>query len=123
MGAAKGDYLIVKTRPALPAGAEASEGKGELLRRDLISCFPSPRWWAGKGGEIDLLGRLHPGHLADRHRDTVFAVHTHTQRAQPTTVAHYLLAVIEQLDATPLLFPGDRAIVDAHLNLCVELAR
>ncbi len=36
--------------------------------------------------------------LADRHRDTVFAVHTHTQRAQPTTVAHYLLAVIEQLE-------------------------
>jgi argininosuccinate lyase len=25
-------------------------------------------------------------------------VHTHTQRAQPTTVAHYLLAVIEQLE-------------------------
>src|SRR5882724_9386876 len=42
--------------------------------------------------------------LADAHRDTIFAVHTHTQRAQPTTVAHYLLAVIEQLerDATRL---------------------
>jgi argininosuccinate lyase len=36
--------------------------------------------------------------LADHHRDTVFAVHTHTQRAQPTTVAHYLLAVVEQLE-------------------------
>jgi argininosuccinate lyase len=36
--------------------------------------------------------------LAERHRDTIFAVHTHTQRAQPTTVAHYLLAVIEQLE-------------------------
>ena len=36
--------------------------------------------------------------LVDRHRDTVFAVHTHTQRAQPTTVAHYLLAVVEQLE-------------------------
>jgi argininosuccinate lyase len=35
---------------------------------------------------------------ADRHRETVFAVHTHTQRAQPTTVAHYLLAVVEQLE-------------------------
>ena len=32
--------------------------------------------------------------LAGRHRDTIFAVHTHTQRAQPTTVAHYLLAVV-----------------------------
>jgi argininosuccinate lyase len=35
--------------------------------------------------------------LAERHRETIFAVHTHTQRAQPTTVAHYLLAVEEQL--------------------------
>ena len=33
--------------------------------------------------------------VADRHRETVLAVHTHTQRAQPTTVAHYLLAVVE----------------------------
>jgi argininosuccinate lyase len=36
--------------------------------------------------------------IADRHRETVFAAHTHTQPAQPTTVAHYLLAVIEQLE-------------------------
>jgi argininosuccinate lyase len=36
--------------------------------------------------------------LAVKHRLTIFAVHTHTQRAQPTTVAHYLLAVIEQLE-------------------------
>jgi argininosuccinate lyase len=28
----------------------------------------------------------------------VMAVHTHTQPAQPTTVAHYLLAVVEQLE-------------------------
>jgi argininosuccinate lyase len=42
--------------------------------------------------------------LVAKHHDTVFAVHTHTQRAQPTTVAHYLLAVIEQVerDATRL---------------------
>ena len=42
--------------------------------------------------------------LADRHRETLFAAHTHTQPAQPTTIAHYLLAVIEQLerDATRL---------------------
>jgi argininosuccinate lyase len=36
--------------------------------------------------------------LAARHRDTLFAAHTHTQPAQPTTVAHYLLGVIEQLE-------------------------
>ena len=36
--------------------------------------------------------------LADRHRETIFAAHTHTQPAQPSTVAHYLLGVIEQLE-------------------------
>ena len=36
--------------------------------------------------------------IAEAHRDTIVAVHTHTQRAQPTTVAHYLLAMVEQLE-------------------------
>ena len=36
--------------------------------------------------------------LAGRHLDTVMAVHTHTQPAQPTTLAHYLLGVVEQLE-------------------------
>jgi argininosuccinate lyase len=36
--------------------------------------------------------------LASRHRRTLFAAHTHTQPAQPTTLAHYLLAVAEQLE-------------------------
>jgi len=36
--------------------------------------------------------------LVDVHRDTIFAVHTHTQRAQPTSVAHYLLAMVEQVE-------------------------
>jgi argininosuccinate lyase len=36
--------------------------------------------------------------LVERHTETIFAVHTHTQRAQPTTVAHYLLAIVEQLE-------------------------
>ena len=36
--------------------------------------------------------------VAGRHGESVMAAHTHTQPAQPTTVAHYLLAVIEQLE-------------------------
>jgi argininosuccinate lyase len=36
--------------------------------------------------------------VVDRHRNTIFAVHTHTQRAQPTTVAHYMLAFVEQIE-------------------------
>ena len=31
-------------------------------------------------------------------------------------------AVIEQLDATTLVYPGDKATIDAGLNLLVELA-
>src|SRR5712691_1460718 len=48
--------------------------------------------------------------LVDRHRNTILAVHTHTQRAQPTTVAHYFLAVVEQLerDGTRLHAAYDR---------------
>ena len=36
--------------------------------------------------------------LAERHTHTIYGAHTHTQPAQPTTIAHYLLAVIEQLE-------------------------
>src|SRR5918992_52272 len=36
--------------------------------------------------------------IAASHRDTIFPAHTHTQPAQPTTLAHYLLAVVEQLE-------------------------
>jgi argininosuccinate lyase len=35
---------------------------------------------------------------AARHRETLLAAHTHTQPAQPTTIAHYLLGVVEQLE-------------------------
>jgi argininosuccinate lyase len=44
--------------------------------------------------------------VVDRHRETIFAVHTHTQRAQPTTVAHYLLAVVEQLERDVVRLKG-----------------
>jgi argininosuccinate lyase len=44
--------------------------------------------------------------LIDRHRETVLAVHTHTQRAQPTTVAHYLLAGVEQLERDNIRLRG-----------------
>ncbi len=44
--------------------------------------------------------------LIDRHRETILAVHTHTQRAQPTTVAHYLLAAVEQLERDVVRLKG-----------------
>ena len=48
------------------------------------------------GASLDLRENLLE--MASRYREDVFAAHTHTQPAQPTTVAHYLLAVIEQLE-------------------------
>ena len=36
--------------------------------------------------------------LATRHQADVFPAHTHTQPAQPSTIAHYLMAVVEQLE-------------------------
>lgn len=47
-------------------------------------------------GVLELRGALVD--LAARHRETVYGAHTHTQPAQPSTMAHYLLAVIEQLE-------------------------
>src|SRR5262249_6041354 len=48
--------------------------------------------------------------LVDRHRETIVAAHTHTQRAQPTTIAHYFLAVVahHERDAMPLTGAYDR---------------
>ncbi len=52
---------------------------------------------AGIGGAtLDLRAALLA--LAARHTETIYAAHTHTQPAQPTTIAHYLLAIIEQLE-------------------------
>lgn len=37
-------------------------------------------------------------HLCERERDTLIPLHTHSQAAQPSTVAHYLLASLEHLE-------------------------
>jgi argininosuccinate lyase len=59
-----------------------------MAQRDLILAVVQ--------GTLALRGALVA--LAERYRDAVFAAHTHTQPAQPSTVAHYLLAVVEQLE-------------------------
>ena len=49
-------------------------------------------------GEVTLKLRQALLALAERHTATIYGAHTHTQPAQPTTIAHYLLAIIEQLE-------------------------
>jgi argininosuccinate lyase len=56
---------------------------------------------------------------AGRHGHTIFAAHTHGQPAQPTTVAHYLLAVIEQLERdTARLFDAYQSTNYNPLGAC-----
>jgi argininosuccinate lyase len=57
--------------------------------------------------------------LAERHVGTIYPAHTHTQPAQPTTVAHYLLAVIEELERhTGRLFAAFRSTNRNPLGAC-----
>ncbi len=57
--------------------------------------------------------------VADRHRHTVFPAHTHTQPAQPSTVAHYLLGAIEQLERDTVRLKAAYASVNVNpLGAC-----
>ncbi len=50
--------------------------------------------------------------LGGRHRETILALHTHTQPAQPSTVAHYLLGVVEQLERDAVRLRAAYAVVN-----------
>ena len=52
--------------------------------------------------------------LASRHQEDVFPAHTHTQPAQPSTIAHYLLAVVEQLERDS--FRLEAAFASTNMN-------
>jgi len=57
--------------------------------------------------------------VAGRHVTTVFPAHTHTQPAQPSTVAHYLLAAIEELERhTTRLLAAYRSVNRNPLGAC-----
>ena len=57
--------------------------------------------------------------LAERHVGTIYPAHTHTQPAQPTTFAHYLLAVIEELERhTTRLFAAFHSTNRNPLGAC-----
>ena len=57
--------------------------------------------------------------VAGRHIGTIMAAHTHTQPAQPTTVAHYLLAVIEQVERDTLRLQASFSTINRNpLGAC-----
>ena len=70
-----------------------------------------------RSGKAESASRRKVWFTADAAQDT--PVYDQATLAPGDTIAGP--AVIEQLDSTTLLFPGDRAIVDPHLNLMVEL--
>ena len=56
---------------------------------------------------------------ARQHRETIFPAHTHTQPAQPTTLAHYLLGVIEERERdTARLFAAYERTNQNPLGAC-----
>lgn len=52
-------------------------------------------------------------HLANEHKDTVMLGYTHTQQAQPTTLAHYLLAVFDSVSRDERRFMATYQTVNA----------
>ncbi|HUR21535.1 MAG TPA: argininosuccinate lyase [Vicinamibacterales bacterium] len=57
--------------------------------------------------------------VADQHRHTVFPAHTHTQPAQPSTLAHYLLGAIEQLERDTVRLKAAYATINVNpLGAC-----
>jgi argininosuccinate lyase len=58
--------------------------------------------------------------LAERHLETIFPVVTHTQLAQPTTLAHYLMAAVEFLSRDlDRLFQAYLRVNQSPLGACV----
>ena len=71
-----------------------------------------------KSGRAEAASRRAVWFLADAAQDT--PVYGRARLTPGDTITGP--AVIEQMDATTLLFPGDRASVDPYLNLVVEIA-
>jgi len=94
-------FFDVNARIAAACGEDAA---GRLhtarSRNDIDMTMYRMRLREGLLSLAEAVARLREALLgsAARHHETIFAAHTHTQPAQPTTVAHYLLAVVEQLE-------------------------
>ena len=102
------DLFFYLERLLVERSSDAAAGRLHTARSrndiDMTMYRMAQRQWilAVLEGTLALRRALIP--LAERYRGAVFAAHTHTQPAQVSTIAHYLQAVIEQLerDATRL---------------------
>ena len=102
------DLFFYVERLLVARGGDDAAGRLHTARSrndiDMTMYRMAQRQWilAVIDGTLALRRALIP--LAERYRGAVFAAHTHTQPAQVSTIAHYLQAVVEQLerDATRL---------------------
>ena len=72
-------------------------------------------------GTLKIIGLARTLHgIAAQHLHSVMPAHTHTQPAQPTTLAHYLAAVIEMLlrDASRLRSSVSKPSIGTHSGAC-----
>lgn len=93
------DYLDYEPRLIAAAGAEASRLHSGRSRQDIASTIARMNLRDGLLQEIDALvvAREKLLALAARHTETIIPAYTHGVQAQPTTFAHYLLALAAML--------------------------
>jgi len=89
------DYLDYEHRLLAVAGPDASRLHTGRSRQDIASAIARMNLRDGLLKEIEALviARDKLLALADRHQETIIPAYTHGVQAQPTTFAHYLLAL------------------------------
>jgi argininosuccinate lyase len=93
------DYLDYEPRLIAAAGADASRLHTGRSRQDIASTIARMNLRDGLLQEIDALvvAREKLLALAGKHTETIIPAYTHGVQAQPTTFAHYLLALAAML--------------------------
>ncbi|MEO8442423.1 MAG: lyase family protein [Betaproteobacteria bacterium] len=93
------DYLDYEPRLLAAAGPDASRLHTGRSRQDIASTIARMNLRDGLRQEIEALvvAREKLLTVAERHRETIIPAYTHGVQAQPTTFAHYLLALAAML--------------------------
>ena len=93
------DYLDYEPRLIAVAGPDASRLHTGRSRQDIASTIARMNLRDGLLDEIDalIICRDKLLALADKHTETIIPAYTHGVQAQPTTLAHYLLAFASAL--------------------------
>ena len=96
------DYLDYEPRLVAVVGPDASRLHSGRSRQDIASTIARMNLRDGLMQEIDalILARERALALAAHHVDTIIPAYTHGVQAQPTTFAHYVLALIAALTRT-----------------------